>query len=401
MLWLGYVGALVAGVCFGSNYVPLKNKPAGDGLSVQWLMSVAILAIGYAAMFFSFKVVFVWEGIIGGMLWAVGNALVMPAIALVGLGPAFLLWSSGNLLGGWSVGHFGLFGIQKDSVTLLWLNLIGLFISLVSMVLFVCIKPSLKNETAELNVPSEEGEKVSLRVVTEEESTQDGSEDSDVVSSPSGEVHSRLHVWDAVIRRIVGTVVALCIGLIYSVTFVPFMRWQQAQTTPPGPLDFIFTHYSGIFIMSSLLFGIYVFVWPWIRLLYQQYRVWVGYREKNTVFFTPDRPSLVLEAIGTASVAVHVPSAIVGPALLSGLLWGIANAGFMIATSSLGFTVGYPLGVIMPSFVNSFWAVFVFHEIRGARNLLALASALGCVCLAVACFVISKLPPSYFTHVAF
>ena len=33
----GYVGAAIAVVFFGSNYVPVKKFPTGDGMVFQWV----------------------------------------------------------------------------------------------------------------------------------------------------------------------------------------------------------------------------------------------------------------------------------------------------------------------------------------------------------------------------
>merc|ERR1712100_37725 len=39
----------------------------------------------------------------------------------------FLLWSITNLLTGWFVGKFGLFGVTAEDVPITWLNDLGLF----------------------------------------------------------------------------------------------------------------------------------------------------------------------------------------------------------------------------------------------------------------------------------
>lgn len=47
---LGYIGAAVAIIFFGSNYVVTKKFPMGDGVAFAWLMSCGILIIGFCTI---------------------------------------------------------------------------------------------------------------------------------------------------------------------------------------------------------------------------------------------------------------------------------------------------------------------------------------------------------------
>jgi glucose uptake protein GlcU len=71
------------------------------------------------------------------------------------------------------------------------------------------------------------------------------------------------------------------------------------------------------------------------------------------------------------------------PGFISGVMWGIANAGFFVANANLGLAVGYPMVAIMPVVISSFWSVFYFREIQGRRNLSILSAALFINVLAV------------------
>ena len=68
----------------------------------------------------------VLDGFIGGALWAAGNAVVPLCIQWAGLALPFLLWSITNLLMGWLVGKFGLFGVEPETVPTEWLNDLGM-----------------------------------------------------------------------------------------------------------------------------------------------------------------------------------------------------------------------------------------------------------------------------------
>ena len=81
--------------------------------------------VGYVCLILSGDPIWVYSGLLGGALWAMGNALVPTAIRLVGLGISFLLWSIVSLLIGWCSGKFGLFGLQSEEVSLPLLNDLG------------------------------------------------------------------------------------------------------------------------------------------------------------------------------------------------------------------------------------------------------------------------------------
>lgn len=90
-------------------------------------MSLGILLVGYACLFICGQPIWVLDGFIGGILWAAGNAVVPLCIQWAGLALPFLLWSITNLLMGWLVGKFGLFGVEPESVPIPWLNDLGIY----------------------------------------------------------------------------------------------------------------------------------------------------------------------------------------------------------------------------------------------------------------------------------
>jgi hypothetical protein len=54
------------------------------------------------------------------------NSIAQFVISGLGLAPALLLWSTTNILTGWSAGRFGLFGLRKKSPEHAVLNAVGL-----------------------------------------------------------------------------------------------------------------------------------------------------------------------------------------------------------------------------------------------------------------------------------
>lgn len=61
-----------------------------------------------------------WEGLLGGSLWALSNALVIPTVKLLGLGVGFTLYHSVNLVFGYLIGRFELFGIPPEPPKNIW-----------------------------------------------------------------------------------------------------------------------------------------------------------------------------------------------------------------------------------------------------------------------------------------
>jgi len=116
-LLLGYIGAIVASIFFGSNYVPTKNYPQGDGFSFVWIFASGVMTVGIISIFIAGKTIFVYTGLLGGSLWAMGNLCVIPIVKFIGLGLGLLIWGSSSLIVGFFSGKFGLWGLDKQGVS--------------------------------------------------------------------------------------------------------------------------------------------------------------------------------------------------------------------------------------------------------------------------------------------
>jgi len=187
-----------------------------------------------------------------------------------------------------------------------------------------------------------------------------GSTNYALTSSPTGRNDSRFAVdkdgpglWeftndlDPEKKRIFGMILSVSIGIVYGFTMIPFQIWyndEDDKGNEPGELDFAFSHYSGIFIFTTAVYLIYT-------------------------MYTRNQPQLFRQSMF--------------PGFISGVMWGIANAGFFVANANLGLAVGYPMVAIMPVVISSFWSVFYFREIQGRRNLSILSAALFINVLAV------------------
>lgn len=123
------------------KHVPIKQYATEhDGIFVQWVMSFGSLMVGFCINMImgSPPVQLMATG--GGVLWTFGwcqtfiklkckysaNSIAQFVISGLGLAPALLLWSTTNILTGWSTGRFGLFGLKKKTPEHDLLNVIGL-----------------------------------------------------------------------------------------------------------------------------------------------------------------------------------------------------------------------------------------------------------------------------------
>jgi len=318
-LVLGYIGALVASVFFGSNYVPTKNYPTGDGMSFVWVFSSGVMVVGIFSIFICGKATFIFTGLIGGSLWATGNLCVIPIVKLIGLGLGLLLWGSASLITGFFTGKLGLFGLHKDHISHVGMNWAGILCIIGAMGVFFFIKPTLEDkEDRQPLLPNESG---------------------NIQGAPD---KSEKTMWDRLPEKskpLIGVLLAVGSGILYGVNMVPMSLWVQSlpKDAHPKPLEFVLSHFTGIYLYSTAVFLAYC------------------------IFRRP--PQIFAESLL--------------PSFLSGAMWGIAQCGLMVATNILGYTTGFPIGSTGPLIVSSLWSVLYFREIRGMKNLGLLGGSLG------------------------
>mmetsp|Transcript_37246 Transcript_37246/g.59828 ORF Transcript_37246/g.59828 Transcript_37246/m.59828 type:complete len:228 (+) Transcript_37246:121-804(+) len=138
----GYLASTTACILFALMYVPIKYYPTYDGITFQWFLCAG-------AWFFGFLLNFLGQfggrnqaemtqGMLGGSMWAIANYLVVPTMQLIGLGLGFSCFNVSNLVVGYAVGRFGLFGVDPDPTT--WVGDLGLCILVLSFVFMLRVK---------------------------------------------------------------------------------------------------------------------------------------------------------------------------------------------------------------------------------------------------------------------
>ncbi|CAF3810265.1 unnamed protein product [Rotaria sordida] len=259
--------------------------------------------------------------LIGGILWTTGNILSIFVIRINGLGMSMLLWCTTNMLVGWASGHFGWFGLLPENVEKPILNCIGVIITCLSGIAFLGIR-TIKQEEIIQNLEEEEQQPIlqSSPIVTT-------CNDATPIDTPTITISSSTNLY----KRIIGCILAIIAGILFGFIFIPSTYIQDHpniyQTASKNGLHYVFAMYSGIFFSSMFYYLIYI--------------VCKG-----------NRPYLHIESIF--------------PVIISGIMWGIAQVGFLVANSVLSQTISFPLITIGPGTI----AIFYFKEIFGRRNYL-------------------------------
>uniref|UniRef100_A0A8D2IVV3 Transmembrane protein 144 n=1 Tax=Varanus komodoensis TaxID=61221 RepID=A0A8D2IVV3_VARKO len=313
-LTIGFISSGVAVILFGTNFVPVKKFDTGDGMFFQWILCAAIWIVSLIVNLIQNSPRFWPLAMVGGFLWATGNITVVPIVKTIGLGLGLLIWASFNLLTGWASSRFGWFGIDPEKVVKPVLNYIGAGLSVLSTILFLFIK-------------------------------------SDVQSSPQPSESTPLlreHV--SLVLLLLGCSLAVIAGILYGSSFVPVLyikdHGRKNGTAYTGAsqydLDYVFAHFSGIFLTSTIYFLIYC-----------------GIMKNNPKVY---------------------PEAII-PGFVSGVLWAIADCCWFLANHYLSAVISFPIITAGPGLIAALWGVLVFKEIKGLKNYLLLLVAF-CVVLA-------------------
>ncbi|KAJ1348768.1 hypothetical protein KIN20_004159 [Parelaphostrongylus tenuis] len=297
-----------------------------EGIFVQWVVSVGIFCVGMAVYAMESFPSFHPLAMLGGSLWALGNATSIPIMNVLGLGMGMLIWGVTNCVTGWAVGRYGLFGVNASIPTWPLLNYFGLVLVLIGCFLFSQMRPTAFVVREDNNVDGQESD---LDRDDLESNPLLGRDEPDTVTMNRND------------KRIIAIFVALIAGVFYGVTFVPVIYIQDHPEKFPGAskngLTYVFSHFCGIFLTATLIFILYI-------------------------AYTANRPV--------------VNSRIIGPSLLAGCMWAIAQSSWFIANDSLSQSVTFPIITTMPGVGASLWSVFYFRELTGKRNLQVLTCAI-------------------------
>ncbi|NXS01525.1 TM144 protein, partial [Oxylabes madagascariensis] len=332
-LAIGFTSSTVAVLLFGTNFVPVKKFDTGDGMFFQWILCASIWIVSLVVNLIQNCPRFWPLAMVGGFVWATGNVTVVPIVKTIGLALGLLIWASFNLLTGWASSRFGWFGIDPEEVSRPILNYIGAGLSLIrGSVCFPVCNSSVSCKSSLCHVSHTSKSHTSINA------SEDTTEDSWVDKlSPAK-------------RRFIGCSLAVVAGILYGSSFVPVLyikdHGRRNETVYTGAsqfdLDYVFAHFSGIFLTSTIYFLIYCAV------------------RKNKPYVYPQA---------------------ILPGFVSGVLWAIANCCWFLANHYLSAVVSFPIITAGPGLVAAMWGVLVFKEIQGLKNYVLLSVSF-CIILA-------------------
>lgn len=320
---LGLIGAVVAVLFFGSNFIPIKKYDTGDGFFFQWVLCVGIWVVGLVVNLARSQPEFQPIAMCGGIIWATGNLLTVPVVNRIGLALGLLIWGSTGLISGWLSGVVGLMGIKKqtDEITSWTLNITGIILALISMGLASLVKPTVKSL-------DEESPPSALINAAEGDSSDDSMDR--YLGAPLLDTQQQKAPTS---QRVVGVLLAMFAGVFFGTNFDPPQYViDRVDGASDNSLDYVFSHYCGILLTSTFWFCVYC-----------------SYKERS-------------------GAPIVVNPKVILPAMISGIMWGIAQTGFFIANEYLAFVVSFPIVSLGPGFVGFVWGVFLFREITGSRN---------------------------------
>uniref|UniRef100_A0AAZ3Q0K7 Transmembrane protein 144 n=1 Tax=Oncorhynchus tshawytscha TaxID=74940 RepID=A0AAZ3Q0K7_ONCTS len=205
-LTYGFVSCGVAVLFYGSNFVPVKKIPTGDGLFFQWVLCAAVWSVSLVVNIILGSPTFWPLAMLGGAIWATGNITVVPIVKTIGLGLGLLIWASFNLLIGWASSRFGWFGIDAEEVSNPTLNYCGAGCCLLSAVIFFFVKSDVHSQSS--------------RPEEEEPLLIDGCVNADGGTSSDDSWVDTLRPRT---KRLVGSLLAVAAGLLYGTSFVPVL----------------------------------------------------------------------------------------------------------------------------------------------------------------------------------
>mmetsp|Transcript_50375 Transcript_50375/g.155751 ORF Transcript_50375/g.155751 Transcript_50375/m.155751 type:complete len:427 (+) Transcript_50375:64-1344(+) len=396
----GLTYALAAAVAFGVQYVPVKRYEIFDGTTFQWFMCSGILMVAVVISFsfgelgesFSLEVVF------GGMLWALSNYFVLPLVKLLGIGLGFSLYHFVNLMVGYVVGRFGVFGVSRLQGSLELCDS-GCLLILISFVIMVFVEEA---------GPNFEDLRTSLETagsITEQPPLFDGIDQEyrrqyhrwrlgESRGSKDPKVNTLFeHVGGAVLGfsasetgsklRSVGGLSMHCQPHVPHRSAAP--RLTEIRSEPLLESDSRSASDSdegragarsmvkAFGVLLALLAGSLAGVQSVPAALYNSAHPDAS---ATSVVFPQCLGIWIISSLiylGYASLAKlrgwSVPHSAIRPAYLGGAIWAAGFAFMIGGIRDLGYSVGYTLDAVGPIVVASMLSVFVFREITERRQL--------------------------------
>ena len=406
----GFVAILVATVSWGSNFIFARATKTGNGVLFQLFMCAGIAFVGFVTQVARANAqdagnrggfVFYPYASIGGMLWLLGNSLCIPVINLLGLGLSVAVWGATNMVFGWAASTFGFWGLTKQELARPALSYIGVVFGIISVALLACVRPTrFDNDSTASNTSSavddSESDKSQRTPLLQQQSAPtavaSGSElqlsrpdlnyssaqpprqkgdtaaASSVAAAAGGPEGSDQFPIIALVggvarARVLGFCGAIVAGIFFGLNNIPVQAQMEqfsersetyVEKFSPNGLDYVFSHFVGVFVSAFAI----------LLLL--------------ALFESAQRrfPGSAIARVPVLFGACDEAMAMVWPAFLCGVGWGVAQVAAFVGNTQLGMSVSYPVVCLGPGLVASLWSLLYFRELDGRQNLVFLLLAL-------------------------
>jgi len=360
---IGLTWCLVAGVGFGTNYLPVKKVEPGDGIFFCFCMSVGILLVGLLWSFamhtqttdhFSGIPNFEPYAMLGGMTWMLGNFMCPIIIRWIGLGLGLTVWDLTNMIMGWATGYFGLFGVPKEGIDHPLMNFSGLALAVASLFFFAQARDDDTGsaETADLAEAADIEHQVKAKTASVEsfQSTSTSAGTANIsANNTSTSIDTSTNTSTTVVdhdvttplssrfaslaaskrnRFPIGFAMAMLAGLLFGYTFDPVIEMSSSEYGSDDQMDYVWSHFTGILVTGNVGFVVYVMIGG----------------EKS-----------------------YLPRSVVLPAILSGAIWAVAQIAWFKANEELSLVIAFPIVSTLPGLVALFIGVVFFGELRTRR----------------------------------
>ncbi|CEF59430.1 Transmembrane protein 144 [Strongyloides ratti] len=343
--YLGVLYCIIAAIGFGSMYVPILRYNKGNGALSQFGTGVGILFGSFIHAIYNQEFYINIYPMFGGFLWSIANFGSFFIIDVFGIGIGMLLWNVGNCVTGWITGYYGLFGIKARKPKHFIINIIGVFLIIISGIVFSFVKKSIRNQKY-------------IDIITLQTYNRNGVffNVNDINSNNEKNIFYKNEKY----KKILGIVIALICGFFYASTTTPiYYLLNNPNELVIGKEKFTSSSYIlslglGVFITTSLIFFIS------IRL----------YGLKSDILGNKD---IMLSSI------------------LSGLIWFNSMYFMLKAIDIVSQIITYPIMSISPGLIGILWSIFYFKEICGTKNYIAIFIAMFIAICGIFLLVFSKI----------
>lgn len=381
----GFGLVMVAAICYGSHFVPMKRheNEVHDSVVYQWYQCSGVMACGvvvalltndwgktFADANLSFCVA--PEGFLAGLVYHTGNVLSLEAVRLVGLRTYFTTHEITNLGGAYVIGLLGKqAGLPVRAIPHEGLAALGVACMLLGFVAAAFMRPPRARPRSEGSVGSDFVSDGSPRAWSSKPETGPGarsaasarsallaggeSRPDSVVSEPmcfhAGEflidqnpprdaLLPEMNTAGEAESSVRGLGLSLLSGTLYASMWLPMLTWRNRMSTAGvvvRPYDFAFSVCVGLYCTSTL--------WLLCGHAWKQYR------------------------------GLQMDKSVLRPAFLGGFVWALAMVSQLHAFAALPYTVAYCSTVGGAFLVSLLWGVAVFGEAASSRNCRCVAAS--------------------------